>query len=274
MQEQQDKSKKKKRKKKGFGYYLYAVVVLVLTIANITLATLLLTYVQKMDVTGTQYSDKGEILEWFQEDPLTKNSLYSFWKVKSGSYTKPVYLESVDLRFKAPWEICLEVKEKQIIGGIAAEGSYAYIDQDGLVLLISTETVENIPIIEGLQAKNTKQYEILEVEDEKVFKYMARVSEAIEKNELSPNRIAWEDDSMNLYFEQICVCLGKSNYDEKLVQLAAVLELGTLDGKNGTIHLEHYSDISGNISFEEFIDEPETGDDNAESGENVESSDE
>ena len=58
---------RKKKKRKGFGYYFYAVVVLLLTIANITLAILLLTHVQETEVKGNNYSEKSDIIEWFDE---------------------------------------------------------------------------------------------------------------------------------------------------------------------------------------------------------------
>ena len=78
MQEGAEGNKKKRRKKKSkFGYYLYAVVVLALTVANITIATLLLTYVQEIRVTGNETIQKSKILSWIQEDPLTVNSLYT-----------------------------------------------------------------------------------------------------------------------------------------------------------------------------------------------------
>lgn len=251
VQEEMEEKPRKRKKKKGFGYYLYAVVILILTLANITLATLLLTHVQKIEVTGTQYSDKESILEWFQEDQLTKNSLYAFWKMKTGSYTMPEYLESVECQLRAPWEIRLKVKEKQIMAGIKSDNSYSYIDKEGFVLVKSSEMMEGVPIVEGVPVKKVQQFKTLEVKDKKIFSYIDSVVEEIEENQLSPDRIIWENDSMNLYFEEICVSLGKSDFDEKLVQLASILDLAQLKGKSGTLHLEHYNKMSTSISFEE-----------------------
>ena len=76
---------KRRKKKSKFGYYLYAIVVLVLTITNVTLAVLLLTHVQTTNVSGTKISSEDEIRAWIAEDPLTVNSLYTFFKYKFGS---------------------------------------------------------------------------------------------------------------------------------------------------------------------------------------------
>lgn len=253
-EEPKEQSKKKRKKKKGFGYYLYAVVVMFLTIANITLATLLLTHVQQIDVTGTKYSKKEDVVEWFQEDPFTRNSIYSFVKIKLGKYAMPEYIESVDLRFKAPWAICLDIKEKQVMVGVLIDHSYVYIDKEGMVLLESKKMLEEIPVIEGLSVEKPQQFEKIQVKDKKIFTYMERISEEIEKNQLFPERIVWENDSMNLYFDEICVKLGKNNYGDKLIQVSSIFELGELEGKSGVLHLEHYSDMNENISFEENME--------------------
>ncbi len=245
--------KRRKKKKSKFGYYLYAVVILLLTIINITLATLLLTHVQSIQVTGTENSKQSEIISWIEEDPMTTNSLYTFFKFRVGSYTLPVYLEDVQVTLSAPWKVKVKVTEKQIIGCLINEESYVYFDAEGLVLQKTTAYIEGIPLIEGLEVEEANKYEVLQVNNEKVFAYFVDVTKEIEKNELSPDRIVWEEDSMNLYFEQVCVQLGKSNFDEKVIQLTPILE--NLEGKRGTLHLEHYTSDSKNISFEENIEE-------------------
>lgn len=245
--------RRKKKKKSKFGYYLYAVVVLILTIANITLATLLLTYVQSIQVTGTEISQKSEIIAWIEEDPLTKNSIYTWFKFKTGSYTIPVYLEDVEVTLTAPWKVKAKVTEKQIVGGLLTDNSYVYFDEEGLVLLNTTEYKEDIPFIEGLQVEEATQYEVLQLENEKVIDYFVSVVKEVDKNELDPDRVVWEEDSMDLYFGDVCVKLGKSNFDKRILQIPSVIE--KLEGKNGTLHLEHYTSESKNFSFEENVEE-------------------
>lgn len=250
---QEERPRKRRKRKKGFGYYLYAFVILTLTITNIALAILLLTHVQAMEVSGTQYSESENIVAWIEEDPLAVNALYTVWKYNSDSIELPVYLEDVKVKFAAPWKLKIEVQEKQIMGGILINGTYAYIDKEGIVLTKTTEALEDLPVIEGITAGSAKVFQKIQVEDEKIFSRIADVNEETQKNELSPDRIVWEDDSMNLYFDKICVKLGKSGFDEKLVQFTSILEKGTLQGKTGTLHLEHYNEMSKNISFEEEV---------------------
>ena len=246
--ETEERKQKKRRKKSKFGYYLYVVVILLLTVTNITLATLLLTHVQGIEVSGTQYSQQSEIVSWIKEDPLTVNSLYTLFKFKTGSYKLPVYLEKVNVTLSAPWKVKVKVTEKQIIGCLASDNSYVYFDEEGLVLKKTTEYSNEVPLIEGLKVENAKKYKKLQVENETVFECFVSVTKEIEKNGLSPDRLVWGESGMDLHFEKVCVQLGKSNFGIKVLQLTTLLD--ELEGKDGTLHLEHYTSDSNNISFE------------------------
>lgn len=266
-EEIEEKPRKRRKRKSRFGYYLYAVVMLLLTIANIIVATFLLTFVQRIDISETTYVQKSQILQWFKEDPYTLNSIYAVAKHKMAPPETPAYLERVKVGWSAPWAIKIDVQEKQIVGCILFEETYLYFAKDGTVMLKGSQVLEGLPIIEGLEADEAALYGTLTFEDEKVFSYVVNISEQIKKNELNPDRLVWEEDSMNLYFGEIRVCLGKLNFDEKLVELPPIL--GSLEGKKGTLHLEHYSEMSTNISFVEdkdlpVIDEPETPEDTPE----------
>ena len=247
------KKKRRRKKKSKFGYYLYAVTVLLLTIINITLAALLLTQVQGIEVKGTKYSKKEDIVSWIEEDPLTINSLYTLWKYKFGHYTLPVYLEDVEVSLTAPWKVKVKVQEKQMIGCMLLDNSYVYFDAEGLVLKAGSEYDAEIPLIEGLKVKEAELFEYLDVENQKVFSYIVKVTEEVAESNLSPDRLVWEDDSMNLYFEQVCVKLGKSNFAEKILQLPPILS--ELEGKHGTLQMEHYTEDSTSISFEKSDEE-------------------
>jgi cell division septal protein FtsQ len=193
-----EETKSKRKKKRKFGYYLYAVVIIVLTIVNITLATMLLTHVQDIKVVGNQLSDKQDVIAWIQEDKLTRNSLYTYFKFKAGVRKLPVYLEDVKVQLSAPWEVEVTVTEKKIIGSTILDEIYVYFDEEGLILKKVNEYDTTIPIIEGIEMKNAEVFEYMNVENEKVFSYIVKVTQEIQKKELHPDHIVWEDDSMNL----------------------------------------------------------------------------
>ena len=241
-------AKRKKKKRSRFGYYLYAVVILLLTVTNIVIATLLLTYVQRFRITGTVNSQKSQIEKWIREDALTANSLYTYFKFKTGAYQLPDYLLGVDVTFGAPWEICVAVEEKQIVGCLVKNNEYVYFDEEGFVLKTSTEYDNNVPLIEGVEVETAELFQYMEAEDEKIFSYIVNFIEEIQEHDLQPERIVWEEESLNLQFGEICVWLGKTNYEEKLMELPPILE--KLSGNSGVLHMEHYTAGTSSINFE------------------------
>ena len=240
--------RKQPKKRSKFGYYLYAVTVLVLTVVNLSLAIWLLTYLQNIHIRGSKYSKKSEIVEWIKEDPMTINSLYTLWKFKSGAYKMPVYLEDVEVQLKAPWSVQVIVREKEVVGCVLAGNEYHLFDAEGLVLKKTDEFVKDVPVIDGMEVESANRFEYLKVKNKQIFTYVVSLAEEIDKNKLEPDRILWQEDSMDLFFGDVCVKLGKTNYEEKLREIAPILE--KLDGKKGILHLEHYTKGS-TISFEE-----------------------
>lgn len=249
QQEETEGRPRKRRKKKRFGHYLYAFMMLVLTITNITLALLLLTYVQKIKVTGTKYSTERQIVNLVQKDPLTSNSIYTVLKYKLSHGEIPTYLEDMKVGWDKPWELHVKVEEKPVIGGILINNAYIYFTEDGTILVKGKEVLDEVVVVEGVETKETSLYGKIKLKDEKVFSYVLSILAELEKAQLTPNRVIWEEESMNLYFDEVCVRLGKLNYDEKMFQIPPILQ--ELDGKKGILHLEHYNEMSTSISFEE-----------------------
>lgn len=251
-QEREERPKKKRKKKKSkVGYYLYAVVVLILTIAILVVSTLILFHVQKIEVKGTNYSKKNDIIKWVQEDQYTSNALYALCKFKLGSNKIPPYLEKVQVGLSAPWALKVTVKEKTRIGCVATDEGYAYFDKEGMVLWEKAEKIEEIPLLEGLDVETSELYEKLPVDEEEVFSYFVELTKEMKKHKLNPERIVWEENSMNLYFGNVCVRLGRSRFDEKAIQLPPILE--KLEGKKGVLDMEYYNEASPNISFKEEV---------------------
>ncbi len=250
--EKEERTRKRRKKKSKFGYYLYAVIMLLLTITNITLALLLLTHVQKIEISGTELARESDIEAWIKEDAFTNNAIYTWWKYNFGTHEIPVYLESMHVSLGAPWKVTVKVEEKKIAGCVLKEDMYIYFDEKGLVLDKSAMLREEIPVVEGLEVNDAAEYEYLQVENEKIFSYVVEVASQLKKSQLVTDRLVW-DDGMQLHFDGVCVTLGKTNFEEKILQLPPILE--QLEGKEGTLKLEHYTSDSKNISFEQKTDE-------------------
>ena len=49
-----------------------------------------------------------------------------------------------------------------------------------------------------MNIETNELYKKLPVDEEKVFSYLVELTEEVKKNKLNPERIVWEENSMNL----------------------------------------------------------------------------
>ena len=121
---------KKRRRRRKKNHRVYALVTLVLAIAIIVIGFGLLFYVQKIEVSGNDYTENEIITESMQKDTLSFNSVYLLVKYRFLKHDTPKSLDSMKVSLKSPWTVKVTVKEKTIIGYLDEGSEYAYFDKD------------------------------------------------------------------------------------------------------------------------------------------------
>ena len=155
-QNQKREGTKKKRKDKKKKHHAYALIVLILAAAIIILGTVLLFYIQEVEVSGNEYCDSQEIVECVQNDKLSKNSLYVLAKYSLGQGKKPKCLDTLKVSMKNPWTLKITVKEKTRVGCVKSGKKYSYFDQTKLVVNETEVKDSKIPVVSGLKIKKNK----------------------------------------------------------------------------------------------------------------------
>lgn len=237
----------KKRSRRRKKNTLFAFVILTLVIATVISAFVLLFYVQKIEVSGNEYTDDEVIVEMIEADKLSFNSVYDVLKFRFADPEIPGSLSSVRVSLKNPWTLKVKVKEREIIGYFTDGEDKVCFDSEGIVVLKSKEAMEQVPCIEGVSVKSAKLYKVLELDSEKMLKAIISVAQQVKNYELAPDRILYTDSGIELYFGEVCVMLGTDVTAEKIAQITPILE--KLGGQAGTLHLEHYGTGASTITF-------------------------
>lgn len=237
---------RKRRKKKS--HRVYAFFVILFGLAIIILTILLLFHVQKIEIRGNQYCTDKEISEAVQNDKFSRNSLYVIGKYLLGKGEQPACLESMKVGLSTPWTLRVTVKEKEIVGYIYDNQDYAYFDKEGLVVKKDTSYIEGVPLVKGIEVKEVKLYQSLESENSQIFEEILEASNELKKNDLSTEKIICQDSRIYLFIGKVCISLGNHVTPEKVAQIAPILE--KLEGKEGTLHLESYSEGQETITFD------------------------
>lgn len=245
--------KRRKKKKKSNFWYRFAVTFLGLAILG--LLAVILFKVEKIEVDGNHYCTDRQIRDMVQNDKYSVNALYIFGKYMADRGEVLPCLESVKVTLKAPWHVKVAVKEKTIVGCMAEGEENVYFDKDGLVVYKSSETVEGLPFLEGLEMKNTKLYQRMKSEDANIFEGILEASQELKKYEIVPKKIVCKDGNIYLYIENVCVSLGNTVTSEKIAQITPIME--KLGRQKGRLHMENYSDSRETITFEKKKDSKE-----------------
>lgn len=246
MEKQEYHEERRPRKRKT--HRLYAFIVLVLGVAIIALGILVLFYVQKIEVEGNEYCTDQEIVSLVKSDKYSINTLYIAGKYALGMGETLPCLESISVRLSAPWALKVKVEEKQIVGYVKNGDVYAYFDKEGLVVSESAVMQEGLPCIEGISLDHVNLYETLTTDNSKIFEEILETSQEVVKYEIDTDKIVCKDNQIYLYIGKIYVNLGSQVSSEQIAQVKPILE--KLDGQEGTLHLENYSESSGTITFD------------------------
>ena len=239
------KRRRKKRRKVFFG--------VLLLIGLSALIVWKVFVVKDIIVEGNEhYSDK-QIEQIIGEDENSWNSLYVLLKYRFLDVEEVPFVDSIEVSLQNPRTLKVHVYEKGVLGYIfiSAIGQNAYFDSDGFVVETSTEKIENIPQVEGIECDKVVLYEKLPIEDENVLKRLLAATKEIKKNEVVPEKIYFDEHKdISLRYGGIQVVLGDSqNLTQKILRLPYILP--QLSGKTGTLHVENWSENTKDIIFQE-----------------------
>lgn len=235
-------------KKKKKSHRLYALIVIILGFAIIALAILILFYVQKIEISGNEYCSDEEIADTVKNDKYSINTLYILGKYALGYGAELPCMESMNIRLKNPWTLKVTVKEKTIVGFVQDGDKYAYFDKEGMVVLKTTDFIKGLPSIQGISMKDMELYQTIKSGDSKIFEEILETSREAKRYDLSTDRIVCREDKIYLYIGKICINLGSSVSSEQIAQIGPIME--KLEGQEGTLHLENYTEGSKTITFD------------------------
>lgn len=246
-------SRKKKRRRRRFIKRILNILC-VLAVLTFTISLIYTVFhVKKINVTGNQYAASQEIIDWMKKDRFSDNSLYLLIKYNQDNIEQLPSVESVTVKLKSPWIVEVQVHEKEFVGGIRCGTQTLYFDSEGIACFMSSDRLEEVPYIEGIEADSAqvKLGEKIPGEDFGIYQQISEISKCMTEQELIPDKILYEDSGITLYLGQIRILLGNDGFEEKLQQVPPILkELKEQYAElTGTLHLENYDTGNTTIRF-------------------------
>ena len=239
---------RRKKSKKGI---IIGALVGILALAALVIFGLF--RVQEVVISGNSIYSATEIQKAIMQDGLCKNTLYLMWKYQDDSKVQESlpFLSSLEVKMLAPYRVQIRVYEKPEIGCFLSGTDYIYFDRDGLIVGISKEVHEGVPLINGIALGKYQRYEKLPIEEEKLRDEVVELAQLLNKNELAPKEIKFDEEgSITLYFENVKVLMGsEQDLNEKVAALKSVYD--KISSMEGTLHMETFTTDSQTITFKQ-----------------------
>ena len=224
---------------------LVAVLLLVAAAA----CALFLFQVRKVTVYGNSRHSSEEISAGLTEGRMMKNTLYLLWKYREGEIPDTLpFLNSLHVQMKSPSHIEVQVTEKELAGYID-KGGYVYFDREGVILEISDEVYDGIPIITGASVGDTVLYQKLPTESSAQLRTILSLTQLLSYQELKASEIRFgENMEITVFVGGVEAQLGQDEYlEEKVANLNKILP--RLEGQSGILHLENFTGRNETVSF-------------------------
>ena len=223
-------------------------------------ALLLLFQVREVKVYGNERHSQGEIAADLVDELMVKNTLYLLWRYKDGEVpdTMP-YLNSISVQMKTPSAVDVQVSEKELVGYID-KGEYIYFDQNGLILEITDQIYDGIPVVTGVDTQEVTLYQKLPTNSSAQLRTILSLTQLLAYHQLEAEEIRFgENMEITMFLHDVEVKLGQDEYlEEKIANLRAILE--KMDSTDrGVLHLESFTGKNEAVTFTRSNEAQESG---------------
>ncbi len=244
--------RQKRRKRRNFLLFLIELILgLAILVILLGGAAYFLCPLEKVTVEGTDLYTSDEIKGYILDDEYSDNTIYAFLKNLVFPKHDAEFIDSFDVKLTGLNSITIVCNEKTILGYITEEdGNYIYFDYNGVISEISQTYIDRGYMkVEGVSCEEPKVGSKLSIGDSEIG-YLTSLIKLLRKNDLMPNGISYDENGrITLSYETYKIFLGSSIYlEEKLDRMMLILP--QIEGLQGTLHLENYSNSNTDIVFE------------------------
>jgi cell division protein FtsQ len=194
--------------------------------------------IKDIEVEGSEKNTQEEIIDYIFENRYESNTLIFFLESKFADKKSIPFIETYDVEIVNIHKVKITVYEKSIVGYIQYMGSNMYFDKDGIVVESSSELIENVPLITGLNFDYIVLNSKLPVENDEIFNLILDLTQGLQKYSIEVDKIYMtEDMEITLHIGDVKVELGSSkDLSQKLSDLSDLVE--NLDGRSGTLDMK------------------------------------
>lgn len=207
--------------------------------------------IKEIDVTGNRQYTEDEIIELLFDEKWSMNSAYCYYENQFREKKTIPFIEDYKIEFQSPTKVRVVVYEKSVVGYVSYMSSYMYFDKDGIIVESSSEQLDGIPWVTGMEFGHIVLHQPLPVEKHAIFEQILNLTQILSINEIRVDKINYNNFmEAELYIDQIVVELGNDDsLNGKITELKDILDSGEIDGLAGTLYLDSFDENNSNPMY-------------------------
>ena len=244
--------RRRREKGKTLAIVLSVILAIVLLLGILFFAV----RIKEIEVTGNKQYTKEEIIELLFDDRWSMNSAYCYYEKQFKDKKSIPFIEDYKIEFQSPTKVRVVVYEKSVVGYVSYMSSYMYFDKDGIIVESSSEQLDGVPWVTGMEFGHIVLYQQLPVANQAIFEQILNLTQILSINEIRVDKINYNSFmEAELFIDDIMVELGDdSSLNGKITELKDILDSGEINGLAGTLYLDNYDENNSNPIYS-FIKE-------------------
>lgn len=254
FEDYEEGGRKRKRWSPALGQRILRTLILFGIFLGIFLFLVMQVFViRKVKVEGNKLYSDQRIENVVLNDEYSWSSLLVYLKYRFKKPEKIPFIDTMEVSLTGPDEVRISVYEKGMMGYlyIPAINENAYFDKDGLVVETSSDIVKGVPEVKGIECNSVVLYEKLPIPD-RTLKDLLILTQALKRAKLVPDAVLYGEtvEPVVLYGEVRVQIGSMSGLTQKVERMSKILP--SLEGKNGILHLESWTEDASGIIFSEI----------------------
>lgn len=244
--------KEKRRRARRIKRIASAVLIILLVAAAAAVVVVRVFQVKHVEVEGNELYGADVIEQTVLNDEYSWNSLYVFLKYRFIRTDEVPFVDTMEITLKDPQTLHIKVYEKGMMGYlyIPAIDENAYFDKDGFVVETSAEKIPDVAQIKGIECSEVVLYEKLPI-DAGALRDILTLTQALKRSGMIPDSVTYGvRNEPVLKYGKIKVEMGDlALLTQKVERMDKIMP--QLTGKEGTLHLETWTEETTNIVFDQ-----------------------
>jgi cell division protein FtsQ len=228
--------------------YIFAALLVVIAGISIYLSTFTL---ESIKITGCEAINEETVRNLITENEIMGNTVLTYlsFKFNLKEIEDVPFLSKLELEIGSNHQLDVTVYEKSMAGCVEYMDYYVYFDKDGIVLESSSQLIDGVPCIKGLNFDMWEMGEKLPIDDEKKFQSILSITQLIEKYGLEIQGIRFTtENEIILMHDDITIELGEGEYLAiQMMNLGSILD--GLEGMSGTLYMKDFDSDKATASF-------------------------